>query len=108
MTNTQLLITIAIISLTTILTRYLPFIIFPPTKEPPQFINYLGTVLPTAAIGLLVIYALKDTIVLSYPFALPEIIAVAIISIIHLKFRRFLLSVITGTFVYMFLIQFMF
>lgn len=108
MTNTQLLITIGIISLTTILTRFLPFIIFPPTKEPPQFINYLGTVLPTAAIGLLVVYALKDTIILTYPYALPELIAVAIIVLVHLKFRRFLLSVVTGTFIYMFLIQFMF
>lgn len=108
MSGTQILLTIGIISLTTILTRYLPFILFPPSKEPPVFINYLGTVLPTAAVGLLVVYALKDTVVWTYPYALPEMIAVSLIVIIHLKFRRFLLSVVTGTLVYMILIQFVF
>lgn len=108
MSNTQMFLTIGIISLTTILTRYLPFILFPPSKEPPLFVNYLGTVLPTAAVGLLVVYALKDTVVWSYPYALPELIAVCFIVLIHLKFRRFLLSVVTGTFVYMLLIQFVF
>ena len=44
----------------TMVTRFLPFLIFPEGKEPPEFIQYLGKVLPYAVIGLLFIYCLKD------------------------------------------------
>ena len=60
MTTTQAIITIAAVVLGTMATRFIPFIIFPEGKNPPEFIKYLGTVLPYAAIGLLVIYCLKD------------------------------------------------
>ena len=46
MTTTQRIITIAIVVLGTMTTRFLPFIIFPEGKTPPKFISYLGTVLP--------------------------------------------------------------
>ena len=46
----------------TMVTRFLPFLIFPEGKEPPEFIQYLGKVLPYAVIGLLVIYCLKDVL----------------------------------------------
>ena len=50
----------------TMVTRFLPFLIFPEGKEPPEFIQYLGKVLPYAVIGLLVIYCLR--LYLSYSF----------------------------------------
>ena len=53
MTTTQAIITIAAVVLGTMATRFIPFIIFPEGKNPPEFIKYLGTVLPYAAIGLL-------------------------------------------------------
>ena len=51
MTNSQTYITIALITLVTALIRFLPFIIFPANRKPPLFIQYLGTVLPMAAIS---------------------------------------------------------
>lgn len=54
MTTTQAIITIAAVVLGTMATRFIPFIIFPEGKNPPEFVKYLGTVLPYAAIGLLV------------------------------------------------------
>lgn len=62
MTTTQAIITIAAVVLGTMATRFIPFIIFPEGKNPPEFIKYLGTVLPYAAIGLLVIYCLKESL----------------------------------------------
>ena len=41
-------------------TRFLPFLVFPKGKTPPKFVQYLGKVLPCAAIGLLVVYCFKD------------------------------------------------
>lgn len=60
MTITQQIITVAVVVLGTMTTRFLPFLIFPEGKEPPAVITYLGTVLPYAVIGLLVVYCLKD------------------------------------------------
>ena len=60
MTVTQGIITIVCVVLGTMVTRFLPFLIFPEGKEPPEFIRHLGNVLPYAVIGLLVVYCLKD------------------------------------------------
>lgn len=40
----------------TILTRFLPFLIFPEGRKIPGYVEYLGRVLPYAAMGLLVVY----------------------------------------------------
>ena len=53
MTTAQEIITILVVVLGTMLTRFLPFLIFPEGKTPPLYVTYLGTVLPYAVIGLL-------------------------------------------------------
>lgn len=82
MTTTQAIITIVAVVLGTMATRFIPFIIFPEGKNPPEFIKYLGTVLPYAAIGLLVIYCLKD-VPASSTHGLPEAIAIVFIVLLH-------------------------
>ena len=76
MTTTQGILTIAAVVLGTMVTRFLPFFIFPEGKEPPEFIQYLGKVLPYAVIGLLVIYCLKD-VPGSGTYGIPEFLAIA-------------------------------
>lgn len=78
MTTTQGILTIAAVVLGTMVTRFLPFLIFPEGKEPPEFIQYLGKVLPYAVIGLLVIYCLKD-VPGSGTYGIPEFLAIAFI-----------------------------
>ena len=94
MTTTQAIITIAAVVLGTMATRFIPFIIFPEGKNPPEFVKYLGTVLPYAAIGLLVIYCLKD-VPASSTHGLPEAIAILFIVWIH-KWKRTHFSVSVG------------
>ena len=53
MTIAQQIITIGAVTLGTLCTRFLPFIIFPAGKETPNYIKYLGKVLPCAVTGLL-------------------------------------------------------
>ena len=108
MTNQQMLLTIALVALTTVALRFLPFWLFPATKEPPALITYLGKVLPRAAIALLVVYAVKDVSLTSAPHGLPELFAMLVIIGIHVTKRNSLLSIATGTFVYMFLVQVVF
>lgn len=94
---------IAAMSVTTIMLRFLPFIVF--RKETPPYITYLGKVLPEAIIGMLVIYCLKDVSLLRVPFGLPEVIAAACVVGMHVWKRNSLISILTGTVIYMVLIQ---
>ena len=55
MTLTQQLITIGMVILGTVLTRFIPFLVFPAGKPTPRYIQYLGKVLPAAVFGLLVV-----------------------------------------------------
>lgn len=91
----------------TMVTRFLPFIIFPEGKEPPEFIQYLGKVLPYAVIGLLVIYCLKD-VPGSGTYGIPEFLAIAFIVLLHRWKKSILLSIGGGTVFYMLLVQFVF
>lgn len=104
MTTTQAIITIAAAVLGTMVTRFLPFIIFPEGKNPPEYVKYLGTVLPYAVIGLLVVYCLKD-VPGSGNYGIPEAIAILFIVLIHKWKKSTLLSIGSGTVLYMVLVQ---
>jgi len=108
MSVTQQIITIAMVVLGTMLTRFLPFAIFPPGKPTPKYIQYLGKVLPSAVLGLLVIYCFKDVSLLSGSHGIPECIAVAIVALLHFWKKQMLLSIAGGTIVYMILVQWVF
>ena len=53
--TTQSIITIAVIALTILATRALQFLLFPGNRETPKLIVYLGRVLPSAIIGMLIV-----------------------------------------------------
>lgn len=108
MTLTQQLIIVIMVSLGTMVMRFLPFIVFPAGKPTPKYIQYLGKVLPGAVFGMLVIYCLKDVSFLSSPFGIPEMIAIAVVIILHLIKKQMLLSMAGGTIVYMLLVQLVF
>ena len=108
MTFNQQIITILMVVLATMATRFLPFLLFPAGKETPKYITYLGKVLPGAVFGLLVVYCLKDVSVFSDTYAIPELIAIFITVAAHLWKRQMLLSIAAGTICYMLLVQFVF
>ena len=94
---------VAVMAVVTILLRFLPFLIF--RKQTPAYISYLGKVLPSAIIGMLVIYCLKDISLSVPPHGLPELIAAACVVGLQAWKRNSLLSILSGTLVYMVLIQ---
>ena len=108
MTVTQQLITIAVVAIGTMLTRFLPFIIFPEGKPTPKYIQYVGKALPPAVFGLLVVYCLKNVTLLTGSHGLPELIAIAVVVLLHLWKRHMLLSIAAGTVCYMLLVQLVF
>ncbi len=104
MTTLQKCITVIAVVLGTALTRFLPFFLFPEGKTPPKYISYLGSVLPYAIIGFLVVYSLKDVAV--SPFhGLPETISILFIAVLHKWRKNTLLSIGAGTIFYMYLVQ---
>ena len=90
---------VAAMALTTAALRFLPFLIF--RKRTPPYIAYLGRVLPAAIIGMLVVYCLKDISFAVSPFGLPELFACACVVGMQLWRRNSLVSILTGTIVYM-------
>ena len=96
---------VAALAAATMLTRFFPFILFPPGKKIPEYVEYLGKTLPYATIGLLVVYCLKDINLASEFHGLPELIAVTAIILLHWRKGNSLLSIGVGTVVYMILVQ---
>lgn len=99
------MITIAVVVIGTMITRFLPFILFPQKRETPRFIEYLGKVLPAAVFGLLVVYSLKDIDFLAGNRGIPELFSTVLVIVIHKLKHQMLLSIAAGTIFYMFLVQ---
>ncbi len=99
---------IVVIALVTIALRFLPFIIFNEKRKTPKYIEYLSRVLPFAIMGMLVIYCLRNTSFIAYPYGIPEIIACLVVVVLHILKSNTLLSIISGTVCYMLLVQFVF
>ena len=108
MTLTQQIITIAMVVLGTMITRFLPFLVFPAGKETPKYIQYVGKVLPAAVFGLLVVYCLRSVDLFSGSHGLPEAISIVLVIALHLWKRQMLLSIAGGTVCYMLLVQLVF
>lgn len=108
MSVTEQIITIAVVALGTMLTRFLPFLLFPAGKPTPRYVQYLGKALPGAVFGLLVVYCLKNVSLLSGSHGLPELIAILVVAGLHLWKRQMLLSIAGGTICYMLLVQLVF
>lgn len=108
MENTQAFWMILVIAGVTFLTRFLPFLFFPASKQPPKMVTYLSNVLPAAVMGMLVVYCLKGVSPLTYPHGLPELIAIILVVGSYIWKRNTLLSVLIGTISYMVLIQWIF
>ena len=101
----QTLIILLAITVGTVITRFLPPILFPHGKPLPKFLQELCTLLPPAMMGLLVVYCLRSISWLSAPHGAPELIAIAAVAGLHLWKRNVLLSIAGGTVLYMVLVQ---
>ena len=103
MSGVQFGITIAACTAATMLTRFLPFLIFSSKdQQPPEVVRYLGRVLPAAIFGMLIIYCLKGISVFTGSHGIPEAIA------IHKWKHETLGSIAGGTLCYVLLVQLVF
>lgn len=98
------LILIGVMAIVTALLRFLPFLIFG-GKKTPEFIEYLGKVLPYSVMGMLTVYCLKDMHFENYSGYVPSIVGVIATIVVHVWKRNTIYSILTGTIVYMVLVR---
>lgn len=108
MSINQQIITIALVVIGTMITRFLPFVVFRSSRPTPRYITYLGRVLPGAVFGMLVIYCLKNVSVFTGSHGIPELISICVVVALHLWKKQMLISIAGGTVCYMLLVQLVF
>lgn len=108
LTTTQALIIALAVTAGTMVTRFLPFLLFPDSRPVPKIVTYLGRTLPAAMMGLLVVYCLRNVSIVEPPHGLPKLISIAVLAALHLWKRNVLLSIGVGTALYMVLVQVVF
>ncbi len=96
---------VAAASAVTVLLRFLPFMVFSGEREIPPLITLLTGLLPPAVMGMLVVYCLRGVSLFSGSRGLPELIASAAVVLSYVWKRSTLLSIVTGTALYMVLVQ---
>lgn len=96
---------VAVIAAVTLLTRFLPFLLFGGKQRPPKAILYLGQALPCAIMGMLVVYCLRSVTPLAAPYGVPEAVGILLAVLLHIWKRNTLLSIGASTAAYMLLVQ---
>ncbi len=109
MTNLQFALTIAVCSAATMLTRFLPFLVFNSKDgKAPDVVEYLGHVLPAAIFGMLIVYCLKGVSFTSGSHGIPEAVSIALTVGLHKWKHQTMLSIAAGTLCYVLLVQLVF
>ena len=107
MTIAQQILSILIAAAVTMATRFIPFLMFGQSKPLSPYIERLGQFLPAAIMGVLVVYCYRNLSFAVPQKALIEIGAGLLTLVIHLWKGNMPLSILTGTGVYMLLINFL-
>jgi branched-subunit amino acid transport protein AzlD len=100
----RLIIAVLIMAGVTFLTRGLPFLLYK-RRNPPKIILFAQRYIPPMVMLILVVYALKDASWRKPPHGIPELTAAALTAGLHLWKRNALISIFSGTAVYMILVQ---
>lgn len=105
MTTKEALCAVAIMAGVTFLIRAAPFLLFGRGERPPGWVLYLGRVLPPAIIAMLVVYCLRDMTLATPGGWLPYLTSAALVVVLQWKFHNNMLSIFSGTILYMVWIQ---
>lgn len=89
----------------TLLLRALPFMFFGGKDGVPKWIASLGGMLPPAIMAALVVYCLKSVPYGTFADGAFQLLAGAVVVLMHLLKRNTLLSIAVGTAAYMLLIR---
>lgn len=101
MSLSQQAVVLGMVVLGTVLTRVTPFLLFPAGKGTPEYVRYLGTVLPPAALGLLVVYCYRNFTLADGGNSLLGLVSSAVVVGLHWWRKSMAVSIVGGTAVHM-------
>ena len=105
MSNYEIYIAIAIMTIVNYFTRVFPFLFFRKNDLPP-YILFIERYFPSIIMTILIVYTLKDINFAQVPYGLKEIIGIIFTAILHLILKNYLISIFLGTIFYMGLVQY--
>lgn len=94
-------------ALATMLTRALPFAVFGRREQLPPYIAYLGKLLPSSIVVILLAYCLKSYLPYRLAEGVEAFLALAFVFALHHWKRNMLFSIGGGTVLYMVFIRIM-
>ncbi|WP_418765369.1 branched-chain amino acid transporter permease [Mailhella sp.] len=106
MTASQAAVMIALAALATQITRWTPFVLF--RRKTPSLVAYLGTVLPSAIWGMLVVYCFRNGPLVDGSNGIPEVLASALTIGLQIWKRNMAITIAGGTLFYMAMVQLFF
>ena len=81
-TVTQALIAVPLMALVILGTRALPFLLFS-RRDPPRVVRFIERFIPPMVMAVLVVYCLKDIAWTAWPSGIPELAALAVVTVLH-------------------------
>lgn len=101
MNTGKIMLIILISAAITFLLRALPFLLFRGEKKMPEKLEYLGKILPSAIMAVLIVYCLKDSATDWRGIGIPNLLAVAVVAVTYKWKHNTLASILAGTLLYM-------
>lgn len=106
MSNYEIYIAIAIMTVVNYFTRFFPFLFFRKNNL-PAYILFIEKYFPSVIMTILIVYTLKDVNFVQFPYGLKELGGIIFTAILHLTLKNYLISIFTGTIFYMILVQYL-
>ena len=106
LTSSESLIIIMVVAAMTFFIRLLPFLIAGKMNRSAAIWQSISLMLPTAILGVLLIYAIRTIEFANLHGFMPQILGVAIVMLLHRWKRNTLISIGVGTICYMLMVQF--
>lgn len=99
---TDSLLVLTVMTGITLASRLLPFLLFSRDRA-PRWLADVETVLPPLVLWLLVFYSLGGVVWRNPPYGIPALTGIAVTVLLHRRKHETLISIISGTAVYMIL-----
>lgn len=106
MSNYEIYIAIAIMTVINYFTRVFPFLFFR-KNDLPAYILFIEKYFPSVIMTILIFYTLKDINFSLVPYGIKEIGGIVFTALLHLIFKNYLVSIFIGTLFYMGLVQYL-
>ena len=106
MSNYEIYIAIAIMTVVNYFTRVFPFLFFR-KNDLPSYILFIEKYFPSVIMTILIFYTLKDINFSLVPYGIKEIGGIVFTALLHLIFKNYLVSIFIGTLFYMGLVQYL-